>query len=102
MTPSLATSIASGAKNLRQRPAPINRRATGGPARCGGVISYAAPSSFRRSSMRPGTPRLLSILTCLALAAARGPAAPAQERPRAAGELPFVLAAEPPSLGAHR
>src|SRR5205823_6045014 len=102
MTPSLATSIASGAKNLRQRPPPINRRATGGPARCGGVISYAAPSSFRRSSMRPGTRRLLSILTCLALVAALGPAAPAQERPRAGGELLVVVAAEPPSFDAHR
>src|SRR5438874_13519863 len=102
MRPSLAASIASGAKNLRQRPPPINRRSTGGPARCGGVISYAAPSSFRRSSMRPGTGRLLSILTCLALVAGLAPGAPAQERPRAGGELLFVVAAEPPSFDAHR
>ena len=52
--------------------------------------------------MRPGTGRLLSILTCLALVAALGPAAPAQERPRAGGELLFVVAAEPPSFDAHR
>src|SRR5882762_6031796 len=77
---------------------PINRWSAG----CGGVISYAAPSSFRRSSMRRGTGRLLSILTCLALIAALGPAAPAQERPRAGGELLFVVAAEPPSFDAHR
>src|SRR6267143_6084157 len=77
---------------------PINRWSAG----CGGVKSYAAPSSFRRSSMRRGTGRLLSILTCLAVIAALGPAAPAQERPRAGGELLFVVAAEPPSFDAHR
>ena len=52
--------------------------------------------------MRPGTGRLLSILTCLALVAAFAAAAPAQERPRAGGELLFVVAAEPPSFDAHR
>src|SRR5438477_11367531 len=52
--------------------------------------------------MSPGTRRLLSMLACLALVAALCPAAPADERSRAGGELLFVVAAEPPSFDAHR
>jgi peptide/nickel transport system substrate-binding protein len=47
--------------------------------------------------------RSLSILGCLVLVLAPGAApAPAQEQPRAGGELVFVVAAEPPSFDAHR
>ena len=44
-----------------------------------------------------------SLLGCLLLVLALGATpAPAQEQPRAGGELVFVVAAEPPGFDAHR
>jgi peptide/nickel transport system substrate-binding protein len=54
--------------------------------------------------MTPPSPRSLSVLTWITLSLALGAVGPgaAQERPRAGGELVFVVPAEPPSFDAHR
>src|SRR2546426_2373781 len=61
-------------------------------------------SYYRRLTMKQRARRSRWILTCLAILATLGAAAPAaaQDKPRYGGELIFVVAAEPPSFDAHQ